>query len=174
MTLEEFRALVKASTPGPWGSDADGTLYKPGARSIMDVQTGNYRHLPIVERHVEDAALIAAMRGHIELFLELWEAAQEVFHSTKPGNINARLDDLEAVLAKLQGEKGGDENAALKARVAELEALYAAQVKIDADAVPEDMRLISDIEAKIKAADAVAAWRKAREGTNSINKGDTE
>lgn len=121
MTLDEFRALVKASSPAPWGNWIVRT-------SPQEIPTGEV--LPLVHGagppHVvhemteiddigkacRDMDLIAAMRGRIDLFLELWEAAEQVKRNFMAiddgfytGLVPPEFAPLLPVLAKLQGEK---------------------------------------------------------------------
>jgi hypothetical protein len=141
MTLEEFRALVKASTPGPWWNDIwdvhssrvhicevqttgaetepapvkdtfifheDGRVTTKGGSQLADISQ---------EEAETNAAFIAAMRNHADLFLELWEAAEayEDFGAVRGETececsicfrCHPLLLKISAVLAKLQGEKG--------------------------------------------------------------------
>lgn len=110
MKLDEIRKLLETSTPGPWASDKDGTLYKPGSRSIMDVQTGRYRHLPVVERPVEDAQLIVAMRSMAPKMLAVCEASHWLLGALSRADdqheIASHEQTLREALAALEAPNG--------------------------------------------------------------------
>jgi 7-keto-8-aminopelargonate synthetase-like enzyme len=65
-------------------------------------------------------------------------------------------DELKGEVATLAADRDH-----WRKRAEAAEALYAARVKIDADATPEAMRLISDLETRLKAAEAVCEAAQA-------------
>ena len=110
MTLDEFRALVKASTPGPWGNWVVVTVPQevPSGEMLPLAHGAGPPHgvhemseIDDIGKACRDMDLIVAMRNNIEVFLELWSTCAWCVEKDEPVSGYIR-----AVLAKLQGEKG--------------------------------------------------------------------